>query len=252
MSSLELRQLRIRYGRFTAVDGVDLLVPDGGITGLVGGSGCGKSSLGRAAVGLAPVTGGRILVDGTPVAGRPRRGPVQLVFQSPYASLDPRMPVGAAVAEALQPSRWSLRPGASARARAEEAAHYLELVGLDPGRAPLTPGELSGGQRQRVALARALAARPGVLIADEITSALDVSVQGAVLNLLRRLQQELRFSLLFISHDLAVVRYLADQVAVMDRGRLVEHGPADRVLNAPGHAVTASLLSCVPTLEETP
>ncbi|MFJ6518158.1 peptide/nickel transport system ATP-binding protein [Streptomyces filamentosus] len=252
MSSLELRQLRVRYGRFTAVDGVDLLVPDGGITGLVGGSGCGKSSLGRAAVGLAPVTGGRILVDGTPVSRRPGRGPVQLVFQSPYASLDPRMTVGAAVAEALPPSRWSPRPGASARARAEEARQYLELVGLDPDRARLTPGELSGGQRQRVALARALAARPGVLIADEITSALDVSVQGAVLNLLRRLQRELRFSLLFISHDLAVVRHLADQVAVMDRGRLVEHGPADRVLHHPGHAVTASLLSCVPTLEETP
>ncbi|MER8047682.1 dipeptide/oligopeptide/nickel ABC transporter ATP-binding protein [Streptomyces sp. NPDC094032] len=250
MSSLELRQLRVRYGRFTAVDGVDLLVPDGGITGLVGGSGCGKSSLGRAAVGLAPVTGGQILVDGTPVARRPRRGPVQLVFQSPYASLDPRMPVGAAVAEALPPSRWSPRHGASARARAEEAGHYLHLVGLDPARAKLTPGELSGGQRQRVALARALAARPGVLIADEITSALDVSVQGAVLNLLRRLQRELGFSLLFISHDLAVVRYLADHVAVMDHGRLVEHGPADRVLHTPGHAVTASLLSCVPTLEE--
>ncbi|MEU8881195.1 dipeptide/oligopeptide/nickel ABC transporter ATP-binding protein [Streptomyces hydrogenans] len=252
MSSLELRQLRVRYGRFTAVDGVDLLVPDGGVTGLVGGSGCGKSSLGRATVGLAPITGGQILVDGTPVAHRPRRGPVQLVFQSPYASLDPRMSIGAAVAEALPPSRWSPRPGATARARAEEAAHHLELVGLDPGRASLTPGELSGGQRQRVALARALAARPGVLVADEITSALDVSVQGAVLNLLRRLQRELRFSLLFISHDLAVVRYLADQVAVMDRGRLVEHGPADRVLHAPGHAVTASLLSCVPTLEENP
>ncbi|WP_250562197.1 ABC transporter ATP-binding protein [Sphaerisporangium fuscum] len=240
MSSLEIRGITVRYGRFTAVDGVDLDVPDGTVTGLVGESGSGKSTLGRAVVGLAPVTAGRILVDGKDMGRRPRRGPVQLVFQDPYSSLDPRMPIGASVAEALP------RDGRG------EVARYLEMVGIDPGRASATPDALSGGQRQRVALARALAARPGVLVADEITSALDVSVQGAVLNLLRELQRELGFAMLFISHNLAVVRYLADTVAVMDAGRLVECGPVDDVLERPSHDLTRALLSCVPTLETSP
>ncbi len=243
MSSLELRGVSVRYGRFTAVDGVDLVVPDGTVTGLVGGSGSGKSTLGKAVVGLAPIASGRVLVGGRELGRRPRRRPAQLVFQDPYASLDPRMSVGEAVAEAL--------PNGARASRAAEVARYLELVGIDPGRATLTPDSLSGGQRQRVALARALAARPAVLIADEITSALDVSVQGAVLNLVRRLQRELGFAMLFISHNLAVVRYLADQVAVMDGGRLVECGPADEVLRHPAHELTRTLLSCVPTLKET-
>jgi peptide/nickel transport system ATP-binding protein len=154
------------------------------------------------------------------------------------------MTIGAAVGEAL--------PRLPRPEREREVARYLELVGIDPGRAALTPAALSGGQRQRVALARALAVRPAVLIADEITSALDVSVQGAVLNLLRRLQRELGFAMLFISHNLAVVHYLADQVAVLDAGRLVECGPAREVLRHPEHQLTKTLLSCVPTLEETP
>ncbi|SEM29867.1 ABC transporter ATP-binding protein [Streptacidiphilus jiangxiensis] len=240
MSSLELRGITVRYGRFTAVENVDLLVPEGTVTGLVGGSGSGKSTLGKAVVGLAPITAGQVLVDGGDLGRRRGRGPVQLVFQNPYASLDPRMTVGAAVAEAL--------PRTGRAARSTEVARYLELVGIDPSRAVLTPDALSGGQRQRVALARALAARPGVLIADEITSALDVSVQGAVLNLLRELQRELGFAMLFISHNLAVVRYLSDQVAVMDEGRLVECGPTDRVLRQPEHATTRTLLACVPTI----
>ncbi|MFE6666512.1 ABC transporter ATP-binding protein [Streptomyces sp. NPDC057697] len=249
MSSLELRGITVRYGRFTAVENVDLLVPEGTVTGLVGGSGSGKSTLGRAVVGLAPISSGRVLVDG---AGTARRGrsPVQLVFQNPYASLDPRMSVGASVAEALPGAAAGRRTPARERraARDAEVARFLELVGIDPARAALTPDALSGGQRQRVALARALAARPAVLIADEITSALDVSVQGAVLNLLRRLQRELGFAMLFISHNLAVVRYLCDQVAVMDGGHLVECGPADRVLEHPEHPTTRNLISCVPTL----
>ncbi|MEV5574692.1 dipeptide/oligopeptide/nickel ABC transporter ATP-binding protein [Spirillospora sp. NPDC052269] len=262
MSTLEFRGVGVRYGRFTAVDGVDLTVPDGSVTGLVGESGSGKSTLGRAAVGLAPVVAGQILVDGRDVGARPRRGPVQLVFQDPYASLDPRMPIGASVAEALpRPSRTAGvlrtgRDGPTARRgragrtdRAAEVARYLDLVGIDPARADQLPRALSGGQRQRVALARALAARPSVLVADEITSALDVSVQGAVLNLLRGLQRELGFAMLFISHNLAVVRYLADRVAVMDGGRLVESGPADQVLERPDHTLTRTLLSCVPTLD---
>ncbi|MER5849109.1 ATP-binding cassette domain-containing protein [Streptomyces sp. NPDC002012] len=255
MSSLELRGITVRYGRFTAVENVDLLVPEGTVTGLVGGSGSGKSTLGKAVVGLAPMQSGRVLVAGRSDAGRRRgRSPVQLVFQNPYASLDPRMTIGATVAEALPreavsretPARKA--PERERRAACDaEVARYLELVGIDPARAVLTPDALSGGQRQRVALARALAARPAVLIADEITSALDVSVQGAVLNLLRRLQRELGFAMLFISHNLAVVRYLSDQVAVMDGGHLVECGPTERVLERPEHPATRNLISCVPT-----
>ncbi|MFD0295240.1 ABC transporter ATP-binding protein [Streptomyces sp. NPDC127118] len=259
MSSLELRGITVRYGRFTAVDNVDLLVPEGTVTGLVGGSGSGKSTLGKAVVGLAPKQSGQVLIDGIEAPRRRGRSPVQLVFQNPYASLDPRMTVGASVAEALSGGSGSCT-GSGARsgrraparerraARDAEVARYLELVGMDPARAVLTPDALSGGQRQRVALARALAARPAVLIADEITSALDVSVQGAVLNLLRRLQRELGFSMLFISHNLAVVRYLCDQVAVLDGGHLVECGPTDRVLDHPEHPTTRDLISCVPDL----
>ncbi|WP_406530066.1 ABC transporter ATP-binding protein [Streptomyces sp. I8-5] len=269
MSSLELRGITVRYGRFTAVDNVDLLVPEGTVTGLVGGSGSGKSTLGKAVVGLAPRQSGQVLIDGSEAPRRRGRSPVQLVFQNPYASLDPRMTVGASVAEALSGGSGSgsgngngsgsgtgsgARSGRRAPARERraardaEVARYLELVGMDPARAALTPDALSGGQRQRVALARALAARPAVLIADEITSALDVSVQGAVLNLLRRLQRELGFAMLFISHNLAVVRYLCDQVAVLDGGHLVECGPTDRVLDHPEHPTTRDLISCVPDL----
>ncbi|MEY9931557.1 peptide/nickel transport system ATP-binding protein [Catenulispora sp. GP43] len=240
MSSLELRGVGVRYGRFTAVEGVDLVVPDGSVTGLVGGSGSGKSTVGKAVVGLAPLTAGRILVDGVDQPRRPGRTAVQLVFQNPYASLDPRLSIGAAVAEAL--------PKARRAERVAEVARLLDLVGIDPARAVQLPDALSGGQRQRVALARALAARPGVLIADEVTSALDVSVQGAVLNLLRRLQRDLGFALLFISHDLAVVRYLCDQVAVLETGRLVECGPAAEVMARPAHETTRTLLSCIPAL----
>jgi peptide/nickel transport system ATP-binding protein len=243
MSSLELRGVTVRYGRFTAAYDVDLTVPDGTVTGLVGGSGSGKSTLGKAVVGLAPLTAGRILVDGVDQPRRPGRSAVQLVFQNPYASLDPRLSIGASVAEALPRERRRSKADRSA-----EVGRYLDLVGIDPARAAQTPDALSGGQRQRVALARALAARPGVLIADEITSALDVSVQGAVLNLLRRLQRELGFAMLFISHDLAVVRYLSDQVAVLDAGRLAECGPTAPVLADPEHETTRTLMASIPTL----
>ncbi|WP_405722056.1 ABC transporter ATP-binding protein [Streptomyces sp. NBC_00046] len=250
MSSLELRGITVRYGRFTAVDKMDLLVPEGTVTGLVGGSGSGKSTLGKAVVGLAPARSGQVLVDGSDFPRRRGRSPVQLVFQNPFASLDPRMSVGASVAEALSGGATGRRAPARERraARDAEVARCLELVGMDPARAALTPDALSGGQRQRVALARALAARPAVLIADEITSALDVSVQGAVLNLLRRLQRELGFAMLFISHNLAVVRHICDQVAVMDGGHLVECGPTERVLDSPEHPTTRNLISCVPDL----
>jgi peptide/nickel transport system ATP-binding protein len=236
---LTFDDVTVRYGPTTAVDGVSLTVPTGQVVGLVGESGSGKSTLARAAVGLAPMQGGRILLDGEPVPTKGRHRPLQMVFQDPYSSLDPRMSIAESVAEAMP-------RGGSRTERRAEVERLLELVHLDPARAGARPSELSGGQRQRVALARALAGRPSVVIADEITSALDVSIQGAVLNLVRELQRELGISMLFISHNLAVVRYVASHVAVMHRGRIVEQGPTARVLAEPDHDYTRDLLAAVP------
>jgi len=242
MSELRFDDVTVRYGsgRTTtlAVDGVDLVVPEGEILGLVGESGSGKSTLARAAVGLAPLASGRILLDGRPVP-RTRPRPLQMVFQDPYSSLDPRMTIGASIAEILP-------PGTSRAERRDEVARLLELVHLDASRAADYPARLSGGQRQRVAIARALAGRPQVLIADEITSALDVSIQGSMLNLVRELQPELGLSILFISHNLAVVRYVASRIAVMHRGRIVEQGPTAEVLGDPRHDYTRTLLTALP------
>jgi peptide/nickel transport system ATP-binding protein len=238
-TELRFDNVTVRYGRTTAVDGVSLTVPQGQVVGLVGESGSGKSTLARAAVGLAPLAGGAITIGGSPVPTRGRRRPLQMVFQDPYSSLDPRMSVGESIAEAIP-------PGSSRAERRSEVERLLELVHLDPARARTLPAQLSGGQRQRVALARALAGRPQVVIADEITSALDVSIQGAVLNLVRELQRELGLSILFISHNLAVVRYVATHVAVMRAGRIVEEGPTSRVLAEPGHEYTRALLAAVP------
>jgi len=242
VSELRFAGVTVRYGSgrhaHVAADRVDLVVPAGQVVGLVGESGSGKSTLARAAVGLVAPAAGQVLLDGKPVPRRGRR-PLQMVFQDPYASLDPRMTAGESVAEAIA--------GGGPRAgRRAEAARLTGLVGLPPGTAAKFPAELSGGQRQRVALARALAGRPDVIIADEITSALDVSTQGAVLNLVRDLQRELRLSMLFISHNLAVVRYVADHVAVMYQGRIVEQGPAEQVLIEPAHDYTRELLAAVP------
>ncbi|MBE8523934.1 ABC transporter ATP-binding protein [Amycolatopsis sp. H6(2020)] len=237
MSALEFDAVSVRYGKLTAVDGVRLTVPSGQVVGLVGESGSGKSTLARAAAGLAPVSAGRVLLDGVDVRRLPRRRPLQMVFQDPYSSLDPRMAIGESIAEAMP-------RGAGRRA---EVARLLDLVNLDPDGADLLPGQLSGGQRQRVALARALAGQPKVLIADEITSALDVSVQGAVLNLVREVQRRLALSMLFISHNLAVVRYVSDVVAVMYLGRIVEAGPAEQVLTDPKHPYTRDLLAAAPS-----
>lgn len=248
MNELRFDSLTVRYGNrrggLTAVDGVSLTVPQGQVVGLVGESGSGKSTLARAAVGLAPVSAGRVLFDGTDVRRLARRSrPVQMVFQDPYASLDPRMSIGESIVEAMP--RGAHRGGAARRA---EVARLLELVQLDPERAGQLPAQLSGGQRQRVALARALAARPEVVLADEITSALDVSVQGAVLNLLRDVQRELKLSMLFISHNLAVVRYVSHWTAVMYLGRVVEAGPTEDVLAAPRHPYTRDLLAAAPSM----
>jgi len=234
---LEFDGVSVRYGKLTAVDGVTLTVPSGQVVGLVGESGSGKSTLARAAAGLAPISAGRVRLGGTDVRKLPRRRPLQMVFQDPYSSLDPRMAIGESIAEAMPRG-----PG-----RQAEVARLLELVHLDPDRAGMLPGQLSGGQRQRVALARALAGQPEVLIADEITSALDVSVQGAVLNLVRDVQRRLSLSMLFISHNLAVVRYVSDVVAVMYLGRIVEAGPAAQVLTDPRHPYTKELLAAAPS-----
>ena len=239
MSELRFDQVSVRFGTgsraITAVDGVDLTVPSGQVVGLVGESGSGKSTLARTAVGLCEPTAGRILLDGVPINHRGRA--LQMVFQDPYSSLDPRMTIGDTIAEAVPRSVGNRR---------EEVSRLLELVGLDTGRGHAYPGALSGGQRQRVAIARALAGQPDVLIADEITSALDVSVQGTVLNLVRSLQRELHLSMLFISHNLAVVRYVSDLIAVMYLGRIVEFGPAEEVLGDPQHDYTRELLAAAP------
>jgi len=244
MSRLTFENVTVRFGGrrrgLTAVDGVDLTVPDNTVVGLVGESGSGKSTLARAAVGLTPLSGGRILLDGAPVPSHGRR-PLQMVFQDPYSSLDLRMTIGGTIAEAIP-----RRDATGAPARRAEVARLLELVDLPADRAALYPAQLSGGQRQRVALARALAGRPEVIIADEITSALDVSIQGTVLNLVRDLQRRMRLSMLFISHNLAVVRYVSDVIAVMYLGRIVEYGPADDVLSDPQHPYTQELLAAVP------
>ncbi len=236
MSELAFEDVTVRFGNrrhaITAVDGVSLTVPRGKIVGLVGESGSGKSTLARAAVGLVPVDGGRIVLNGQPIDHRTHN--VQMVFQDPQSALDPRMTIGESVAEAI-PRR--------ARNRRARVAEVLDLVDLPVDCARQYPAQLSGGQRQRVGLARALAGEPDVIIADEITSALDVSIQGTVLNLVRDLQRRMRLSLLFISHDLAVVRYVSDFIAVMYRGRIVEHGPADQVLTDPQDPYTRELLA---------
>lgn len=246
MNALEFRDVSVRYGSgrnaFTAVDSVSLEVPKGHIVGLVGESGSGKSTLAAAAVGLTPVAAGQILLDGVDVAHARgalahRRRRIQLVFQDPYSSLNPRRTVGASIAEAI--------PRQGSRSKVN---HLLQLVGLDADLAEKLPSTLSGGERQRVALARAMAADPHVIIADEITSSLDVSVQGAVLNLIRDLRGTLDMTILFVSHNLAVVRYVSDTIAVMNLGRIVEVGPAQDVLNRPRHPYTQSLLAAVPHL----
>jgi ABC-type glutathione transport system ATPase component len=251
MRELTFESVTVQFGSrrhgTVAVDGVDLVVPAGHVVGLVGESGSGKSTLARAAAGLVPLTGGRILLDGRPPVvrrGEPR--PLQMVFQDPYSALDPRMTIGASVAEAI-PRRPALgAPVLGGTGRRAEVARLLELVGLPADRAGDRPDQLSGGQRQRVALARALAGRPEVIVADEITSALDVSIQGAVLNMIRDLQRRMRLTMLFISHNLAVVRYVSEIVAVMRQGRIVEYGPVEQVLGDPRHEYTRELLAAVP------
>ncbi|WP_456694825.1 ABC transporter ATP-binding protein [Aeromicrobium sp. P5_D10] len=255
MTSLAFENVWVRYGSgrssHDVVRDVNLVVPSGRMVGLVGESGSGKSTLARAAVGLQEPRSGRILVDGVDVVGARgktavARRRVQMVFQDANSCLDPRMSIGASIEEAIAVRGRSA--GRNRTARRSEVSELLQLVELDPARAGDLPAQLSGGQRQRVSIARALAADPQVLLADEITSALDVSVQGTVLNLLTRVQRQLDLTVLFISHNLAVVRQLCDDIAVMKDGVIVEAGRAVSVIDNPQHPYTQELVAAVPRI----
>lgn len=244
---LEIDEATVTYrqpGRrvLTAVDGVSLRLGAGEVLGLVGESGCGKSTLARAVCGLEPLASGSIRFDGEPVRRlglrrreiRQRR--IQMVFQNPYASLNPRRRVGAQIEDAR----------AVAGSGALPVTRLLEQVGLDPAVASRFPYEFSGGQRQRIAIARAMAAAPEVLIGDEPIASLDASLQARIATLMREVALEQGASLLFISHDLSVVRVIADRIAVMQAGRIVEEGPTDQVWSAPQHPYTRRLLAAIP------
>jgi oligopeptide transport system ATP-binding protein len=236
-----------------AVDGVNLSIEKGEILGLVGESGCGKSTLSRTVMQLLRPTAGSIILNGEDLARLPpsevrkRRLDFQMVFQDPYASLNPRMTIFATLAEAIK-QRHPKVGGADLSAR---VAKLMETVGLDPRFQKKYPHEFSGGQRQRIAIARALAPEPKLVIADEPVSALDVSIQSQILNLLKKLRAELGLTMIFITHDLGVVRYLADRIVVMYKGKIVEEGEAEALFANPQNAYTKKLLAAIPKLAAT-
>ena len=238
-------------GWVRAVDGIDLEIPAGRTLALVGESGCGKSTVARSLLRLIEPRAGRLLFDGVDLlslsAGElhPYRRSMQIVFQDPNASLDPRMRVRDAVAEGMQ----AFGIGADEAERTERVAAALRRVQLEPDQMWRYPHEFSGGQRQRICIARALAVEPQLVICDEATSALDVSIQAQILNLLRDLQEDLGLTYLFITHDLGVVRYLADRVAVMYVGQIVEEGETERIFSDPRHPYTRGLLAAVPSAD---
>jgi len=231
-----------------AVDGVTLSVARGEVLGLVGESGCGKSTLARTILQLVPTTAGTVVLEGKNLtAGSTSevltaRRHLQMVFQDPYASLNPRMTVFDTLAEPLRVH--AVCPAAEIPAR---VAELMQLVGLAPRFMQKYPHEFSGGQRQRIAIARALALQPKIIIADEPVSALDVSIQAQILNLLAQLCRKMNLSLIFIAHDLSVVKHISDRVAVMYLGKIVELGPALDVIERPQHPYTRALVSAIPT-----
>jgi len=240
------RARRIPAEVLSAVDGVDLEIMRGEALGLVGESGCGKSTLGRCIVGLHAPTAGEIRYAGEPLhakRARSERRRVQMVFQDPYSSLNPRMTVRQTLSELLRVHKMVPRSGIDARCR-----ELLDLVGLPPRALDSHPRNFSGGQRQRVSIARALALQPELLVADEPVSALDVSVQATVLNLLDELRRELGLTMLFIAHNMAVVRHVCDRVAVMYLGRIVETAETEELFSNARHPYTQGLLRAVPRL----
>ena len=255
MALLELRDIEVEYRRgaqkpVVAVAGVSLTVELGEIVGLVGETGCGKSTLARAAVGLQALKSGSIWFEGRRLNAINRRGRsldatrLQLVFQNPYSSLNPRRKIGSQVGDALE--ILNLRP---ARQRRSRVLEVLQEVGLPARTADRYPHQFSGGQRQRIAIARAVAAEPSAIVMDEPLSALDVSAQAQIANLLVKLTNTMNVGLLLISHDLAIVRQIADSVAVMYLGLIVESGPAEDIWTAPLHPYTQALINSIPRID---
>ena len=262
---LEVRGLRMHFpvtegivarrlvGEVKAVDGVDLTVRRGETLGLVGESGCGKTTMGRCILRLEKPTAGAILYDGVDIAGlggkrlTELRRRIQVIFQDPYSSLNPRMKVGAIIAEPMKVHGVESDPGR----RTARVRELLSLCGLNPNFADRYPHEMSGGQRQRVGIARALALNPEFLVCDEAVSALDVSIQAQIINLLEDLREKFNLTYLFIAHDLSVVRHLCQRVAVMYLGRIVELAQCDDLFDNPLHPYTQALLAAVPVPDPT-
>ncbi|MFS3129560.1 ABC transporter ATP-binding protein [Nocardioides sp. Bht2] len=243
--------IRRKIGDVKAVDGISLTIPEGGSVGLVGESGCGKSTAGRAITRLYRPTGGKVEFEGRDIAKlsnrelKPLRREVQMVFQDPYSSLNPRHTVGSIIGAPLR--IHNMVPKEKTLARVQE---LLEVVGLNPEHYNRYPNEFSGGQRQRIGIARALALQPKLIIADEPVSALDVSIQAQVINLLQDLQREFNIAFLFIAHDLAVVRHFCPEVAVMYLGKIVEIADRDTLYSRPNHPYTQALLSAAPDVKQ--
>ena len=243
--------LRRTTGWVQAATEISFEIAPGETLALVGESGCGKSTVGRSVLRLESPQKGQVFFEGEdllkldPLALRAARQRVQIIFQDPMASLDPRMRIREQIAEGME----SFGIGADAAERTERVGKLLERVQLDAAAMDRYPHEFSGGQRQRICIARALAVEPSLIVCDESVSALDVSIQAQILNLLRELQEELDLSYLFITHDLSVVKYLAHKVAVMYLGQIVEQGPTERIFSAPSHPYTQGLLAAIPSVD---